>query len=483
MDAKKPRAPEYPAHVWEGQRQRFTRLYRDENRKLADVRKMLRDEGGFDATEKQYKRRIKQWKLEKNSKASEKQQLLRVWRSSNWSMDVSSDMGKAIAPHKLRRYARSQGFNVVDMIPDRDTMIFEGMAKWLEDTKARRAHYPSFWHSYTIVYPQRDWNWRREALQPQLPLTMLKAIVNGPVLCKRPGNEVEVQFYTSIAIVLLAFLRTSLGSTYQINAMLKRVTGSLADWKNQLSRSNSQVLYEDYCQISDLFQKIGEEAQRRPYRYTDIFYEVFLRDLRKRSGSAGRAIYSKGMPGVDPLPSNPLGLENRHRDVRSKMEIVADFVGYLFEGMQNSNTTVMHSDYQRRKRLNRLRGHADLPSGKSSCPKDPAESMHQNSNIDIVMPRDINNRSTGFFAMSPADVSTLPRYPDPWTMDLSLQYMSSSMDTLTQWSPAEHPRDPTPGLEDYLSPTLWENSPELPQSPSTSWLVPLEEQQNRVEEL
>jgi hypothetical protein len=43
------RALEHPPHTWEAQRERFTRLYRDEKKKLADVRDIMSTTYGFEA--------------------------------------------------------------------------------------------------------------------------------------------------------------------------------------------------------------------------------------------------------------------------------------------------------------------------------------------------------------------------------------------------------------------------------------------------
>ncbi|OAL43115.1 hypothetical protein IQ07DRAFT_637274 [Pyrenochaeta sp. DS3sAY3a] len=104
------RAPEHPEHVWEAHRHLFTKLYKVEKRKLAEVKRIMQDEHGFHATERQYKRKIKKWDLEKNSKATEKQHALMTLKSSDSSLDMACSYklnGKIIPAHKLLRFARS----------------------------------------------------------------------------------------------------------------------------------------------------------------------------------------------------------------------------------------------------------------------------------------------------------------------------------------------------------------------------------------
>jgi hypothetical protein len=44
------RAIEHPEHVWEAQRQLFTRLYKVEKKKLLEVKRIMQDEHDFYAT-------------------------------------------------------------------------------------------------------------------------------------------------------------------------------------------------------------------------------------------------------------------------------------------------------------------------------------------------------------------------------------------------------------------------------------------------
>ena len=57
---------DHTAEEWEGIRPRFTELYLSKGMRLADVSQILRDHHGFHATDKQYKDRIRKWKIRKN---------------------------------------------------------------------------------------------------------------------------------------------------------------------------------------------------------------------------------------------------------------------------------------------------------------------------------------------------------------------------------------------------------------------------------
>lgn len=126
------RASEHPKHVWDARRERFTQLYRDEGKKLAEVQQILEHELGFFATygsrsialtfadivrsQRQYKRKIKLWGLEKNIKAEEKRDILLNVKLTSAALQgerMYTLYGKAVAAHKLRRYWRSHGKAVV----------------------------------------------------------------------------------------------------------------------------------------------------------------------------------------------------------------------------------------------------------------------------------------------------------------------------------------------------------------------------------
>ncbi|PSN60055.1 hypothetical protein BS50DRAFT_656248 [Corynespora cassiicola Philippines] len=110
-------APEHPARVWEAHRLLFTKSYRDNNKKLEDVQRILNGDYKFYATNfllytRQYKRKIKDWHLEKNSKAADKKHALDKLESLNIDLDTRftyKSEEKDIASHKIRRFAKSQG--------------------------------------------------------------------------------------------------------------------------------------------------------------------------------------------------------------------------------------------------------------------------------------------------------------------------------------------------------------------------------------
>ncbi|CAI6336448.1 unnamed protein product [Periconia digitata] len=124
MDKNTARAPGHPSHVWETQRHHFTRLYTDEKKKLVEVQRIMQDEYGFYATERQYKRKIKAWGLEKNSKATEKANALVRLKETEANLDLAhvyKFRGKDIAAHKLLRYAKSHDLEPPNIVRKRLT--------------------------------------------------------------------------------------------------------------------------------------------------------------------------------------------------------------------------------------------------------------------------------------------------------------------------------------------------------------------------
>ncbi|KIW73591.1 hypothetical protein PV04_01695 [Phialophora macrospora] len=88
----------------------FTQLYIGENRRLKDVRAILSNRHGFDASEKMFKRRIADWKIHKNYKAKEKELLAkRVKACVEAGHDVHSISfrGRPLKLDRVKRQYRS----------------------------------------------------------------------------------------------------------------------------------------------------------------------------------------------------------------------------------------------------------------------------------------------------------------------------------------------------------------------------------------
>src|SRR5687768_4349071 len=96
---------EHTPAEWEELRPRFTELYLHERKRLADVSRILREERGFHATDKQYKDRIRKWGVRKNFKDGEKREALITGIDTQNGDHVAID-GVAIPRHRLKRFAR-----------------------------------------------------------------------------------------------------------------------------------------------------------------------------------------------------------------------------------------------------------------------------------------------------------------------------------------------------------------------------------------
>ncbi|KAK6073662.1 hypothetical protein SCUP515_08573 [Seiridium cupressi] len=106
------RAREHSAEAWEAQREEFTELYSAKRLKLSSVMDIMLREGGFEATERQFKRKIELWGLEKNVKAKEKDTMLRkrALRKAAEGKETRFMLnGKEVGDHKLERYSKSKG--------------------------------------------------------------------------------------------------------------------------------------------------------------------------------------------------------------------------------------------------------------------------------------------------------------------------------------------------------------------------------------
>ncbi|KIX96356.1 uncharacterized protein Z520_08134 [Fonsecaea multimorphosa CBS 102226] len=88
----------------------FSQLYIAENRKLKDVRTILRKKYGFNASEKMFKRRITEWKIHKNYKAKDKELLakrVKEYVDAGHDIQSISFRGRPLKLDRVKRHYRS----------------------------------------------------------------------------------------------------------------------------------------------------------------------------------------------------------------------------------------------------------------------------------------------------------------------------------------------------------------------------------------
>ncbi|KAH8816514.1 hypothetical protein F5884DRAFT_226365 [Xylogone sp. PMI_703] len=101
----------YSEDDWEAQRSVIKQLYDVENRPLKEVVDILGRTRSFFATERQYKRRISKWGLDKNVKKSEMQAIVRK-QQTRIGEDKESAFrvrGREVEPLKIQRWMRQHG--------------------------------------------------------------------------------------------------------------------------------------------------------------------------------------------------------------------------------------------------------------------------------------------------------------------------------------------------------------------------------------
>lgn len=88
----------------------FTQLYIGENRKLREVREILSKKHGFNASEKMFKRRIADWKIHKNYKAKDKENLARrvkAYVDAGHDIQSISFHGRPVKLDRVKRHCRT----------------------------------------------------------------------------------------------------------------------------------------------------------------------------------------------------------------------------------------------------------------------------------------------------------------------------------------------------------------------------------------
>ncbi|TEY54942.1 hypothetical protein BOTCAL_0235g00140 [Botryotinia calthae] len=99
---------EHSAEEWESQRSILKQLYMTEDKPLKEVMETMKNEHGFRATPRQYKRRIEQWKLDKNIKENDMRVILRkdLKRKREGKNSEFRISGREIEPKKIQRFAQ-----------------------------------------------------------------------------------------------------------------------------------------------------------------------------------------------------------------------------------------------------------------------------------------------------------------------------------------------------------------------------------------
>ncbi|KAI4265078.1 MAG: hypothetical protein L6R35_007211 [Caloplaca aegaea] len=105
--------PPISSQSWEEHRPLIQRLYVDQGEALSEVVKEVGRLTGFWATERQYKRRISAWSLDKNIKDDEMRAIIaiRVRRLRRGKQSLFYVRDRQVNPKKIARFARRKGIN------------------------------------------------------------------------------------------------------------------------------------------------------------------------------------------------------------------------------------------------------------------------------------------------------------------------------------------------------------------------------------
>lgn len=113
--------PSYTAEQWLERRDLIRQLYVEEDLTLKQVRTILEEDHRFPATERQFKRKIKEWKLDKNIKDEEMRIILEYekMRSNLYGRDsIFYVRGRLVDHKKLQRFVQRKGVPQLSLFPD-----------------------------------------------------------------------------------------------------------------------------------------------------------------------------------------------------------------------------------------------------------------------------------------------------------------------------------------------------------------------------
>ncbi|PSS18495.1 hypothetical protein M430DRAFT_276007 [Amorphotheca resinae ATCC 22711] len=110
---------DHSTEEWEAQRELFTHYYVIEDKPLWEVKSIMENTYGFRATERQYKRRIALWNLDKNIRDSEMKAMLRLQvqrKNEQGKQSIFYIHGRPVENKKLERYVRRKGLSEADIM-------------------------------------------------------------------------------------------------------------------------------------------------------------------------------------------------------------------------------------------------------------------------------------------------------------------------------------------------------------------------------
>lgn len=113
--------PSYTLQQWLEHRDRITNLYVEEELTLKQVRTILEEDHQFPATERQLKRKIKEWNLDKNIKDEEMRIILQYKQARNDHYGKDSIFyvrGRLVDYKKIQRFIQRKGSPSLSDLPD-----------------------------------------------------------------------------------------------------------------------------------------------------------------------------------------------------------------------------------------------------------------------------------------------------------------------------------------------------------------------------
>ncbi|ETN43465.1 uncharacterized protein HMPREF1541_02624 [Cyphellophora europaea CBS 101466] len=118
--------PRHSVEAWAQRRDLITSLYSDDNLTVGQVRTILDEDHGFRATERQFRRKFKEWNLDKNIKDSEMRTMLCVEymrRESDGKESTFEIWGRLVDPRKLQRFAQRKAESAPDLLTANHTAV------------------------------------------------------------------------------------------------------------------------------------------------------------------------------------------------------------------------------------------------------------------------------------------------------------------------------------------------------------------------